>query len=158
MNNISVLLISSVLCFSNPIVMTLKISRTRATVKDEAGCKQRGFCGFVCLSFQLLCQLKYHQLKNTEHSLRSNGMGGTSEQWSNKNKTQRDHTLRTLCHKSLSQNVSAGWLNKCCFQGKADHPTVCWKSSHAFVLSFWNTMGKWKILQCCDKMEGWVKP
>lgn len=158
MNNISVLLISSVLWFSNPIVMTLKISRTRATVKDEAGCKQRGFCGFVCLSFQLLCQLKYHQLKNTEHSLRSNGMGGTSEQWSNKNKTQRDHTLRTLCHKSLSQNVSAGWLNKCCFQGKADHPTVCWKSSHAFVLSFWNTMGKWKILQCCDKMEGWVKP
>lgn len=133
--------------------MTVKISRTRATVKDEAGCKQRGFCGFVCLSFQLLCQLKYHQLKNTEHSLRSNGVGGTFEQWSNKNKIQRDHTLGTLWHKSLSQSVSAGWLNKCCCQGKADQPTVYRKSSHALVLSFWNTMGKWKVLQCCDKME-----
>lgn len=81
-------------------------------------------------------------------------MGGTFEQWSNKNKIQRDHTLGTLCHKSLSQNVSAGWLNKCCSQGKADHRTVCWKSSHAFVLSFWNiwvnekyysVVIKWKV-------------
>lgn len=88
-------------------------------------------------------------------------MGGAFEQWSNKNKIQRDHTLGTLWHKSLSQTVSAGWLNKCCFQGKADHPRVYWKSSHVLVLSrihvIWNTMGNWKILQCCDKMECCMK-
>lgn len=66
----------------------LKLAGQGQTVKDEASCKQRGFWGFVCLSSGLLCQLKYHQKKNMEHSLRSNGMGwgGTFEQWSNKSK------------------------------------------------------------------------
>lgn len=144
------------LWFSNPIGMTVKISRTRATVKDEAGCKQRGFCGFVCLSFQLLCQLKYHQLKNTEHSLRSNVVGGPFEQWSNKNKIQRDHTLGTLWNKSLSQNVSAGWLNKCWFQGKAItlqfivkvHMHLCYHSELLWLSEkYYSVVIKWNVAQ-----------